>query len=632
MKHKFILAQAATLLYGCILLTSSCSKENDTFNIQPGNIPITFAGILEQPQTKVTSTSFEANDPIGLFATLTPSPLEDKRYIDNLLLTCKDGSTFTPAKTVFYPEGKATLDFICYHPYQSEGVAEGNSILPVTIQSDQSLKENFSKSDFLLAKKTNVGSSENAVELNFKHKFAKLQFSILPGEDEDAESILDNNPQIIVTGICSQANYNLSDESITDLTQETDIVTHGSWSNEEGKLIGKEAIIIPQSLNSERQSIILEWNGRIYTCQMPELTMQAGTQCEISITATQSGNTTLTGIAGTVSDWTNMESEATDNTQENIAIHTSSLSFQTSDIYRVYYQGKPILDICKEYLKSSELTSRAIVAYPLSEDTEMPDLTKGTILRLLDTAEPICGGTLQWDIVENTFNYEKGDKALVDKFYVEESGTLNLTSHNNAVSCNIVALTIRDVRSSKQQTYPIVKIGTQYWMKEDLRATCYRNGTPLTNQINQGEGAGYFKPEDLDIYFYNGEAVLADELSPEGWSLPTDLDWESLKTYIGNDVSLLKGGEWQVVGEEEGTPAPVNNLTGFSILANGSWMDGLHNSYKQINGYWALKESGKEIADKIIFFTGNINEFHLSDPIAKEGDFYKVLSIRCIKK
>ena len=61
-------------------------------------------------------------------------------------------------------------------------------------------------------------------------------------------------------------------------------------------------------------------------------------------------------------------------------------------------------------------------------------------------------------------------------------------------------------------------------------------------------------------------------------------------------------------------------------------MDGLHNSYKQINGYWALKESGKEIADKIIFFTGNINEFHLSDPIAKEGDFYKVLSIRCIKK
>lgn len=412
----------------------------------------------------------------------------------------------------------------------------------------------------------------------------------------------------------------------------TDILPYGSWSIEGEKLVGKEAIILPQELTAEGQSILLEWNGRIHTYSMPTVSMEAGMQCEIVVTATQSGNETLTGIAGTITDWTEAEGGATDNAANNVAIHTAALSFAMSDVYRVYYEGHPVADICREYLKSEALTSQAIVAYPLVAETELPDLTNGIVLQLLDTEDALCGGMLRWDVEANSFTYDPGDKPVVEQFYVKGDGTLDLVSAEGAVTCNIAALTIRDVRDKVMQTYPVVKVGTQYWMKEDLRATTYRDGTPLSLLDDFGVGAGYFKPADYDYFFYNGEAVLAGELSPEGWTLPTEQDWETLKGYVGDDAALLKTGEWGLAVNEMGEVQPVNNLTGFSVYANGTWLDGKHNNDGKLNGYWSMENGGNGIAEKIIFFTGGSSGFYMSDAMMKGKDYYKALSIRCIKK
>lgn len=638
-RHPILTGVVYRLMGGILLLFLSCSTENNAFDMQPGDIPITFSGTISgQLLTKVTATSFETNDRIVLFATLTPNSLDGKRYIDNLQLTCNsNGSSFTPARTVFYPEGGGTLDFVGYHPYQKEGLEAGSTTLSVSIQSDQSTPENFSASDFLTAKKQNVGSSENDVTLNFKHRFAKLKFTIIPGEGEDAASILEDDPNIIVTNIYSQASYNLTDESITNPQEPTDILTYGSWSNSGEKLTGKEIIIIPQSLTQTDNSILMEWNGRVYTCLMPEQVMKTGTQCEISITATQQGGEFLTGIAGTVSDWTTVDGQTTDNNQENVAIHTAILSFRESDVYRIYHEGKALADVCKEYLISDELTSSAVVYYPISEETGRPDLTRGTVLRLMNTPDAICGGTIVWNTEANSFTYNQGSQTSINKFYVSEDGTISLTSGSNAVSCDVVSLTIRDTRDAQPSSYPIVKIGTQYWMKEDLRATCYKDGTPLKKLEKLGTEAAYFKPEGLEYYFYNGEAVLAGELSPEGWSIPSDKDWEALKSYTGDNTSLLKAGTWlfetdNAGQEQEGDVAPVNNLTGFSVYPHGSWLSGQHNNDGRLNGYWALKEGSTEIADKMIFFTGGSNNFYLSDPIVNGKDYYKAASIRCILK
>lgn len=67
---------------------------------------------------------------MGLFATTSSGSIKGKRYIDNLALEYTEGSTLVPKKTVFYPEGDVSLDFISYHPYQTEGVAAGTPVLP----------------------------------------------------------------------------------------------------------------------------------------------------------------------------------------------------------------------------------------------------------------------------------------------------------------------------------------------------------------------------------------------------------------------------------------------------------------------------------------------------------------------
>ena len=615
----------------CLFLGGACSGENNVINEKSDLIPITFSGTLLS-QTKVNATSFETGDVVGLYATLSPGTLKDKRYIDNLKLTFGSGSNFIPAKTVFYPEGDATLDFVCYHPYQENGVEEGNDMLSVSVQVDQRTEENLSQSDFLLAKRNSVESSMEAVELNFAHKFSKLKIVLVPGEGEDLEEILADDPQVVLTGTYTQADYHLADESMDGLKAVADILPYGSWSIEGEKLVGKEAIILPQELTAEGQSILLEWNGRVYTCSMPMVSMEAGMQCEIVVTATQSGNETLTGIAGTITDWTETEGGATDNMADNVAIHTAALSFGVSEVYRVYCEGRPVADICREYLKSDALTSRAIVAYPLVVETELPDLANGIVLQLLDTEDALCGGVLRWDVEANSFTYEPGDKPAVERFYVKADGTLDLVSAEGAVACNIVALTIRDVREKVMQTYPVVKVGTQYWMKEDLRATTYRDGTPLALLEDLGVGAGFFKPADYDYFFYNGEAVLAGELSPEGWTLPTEQDWDTLKGYVGDDAALLKAGEWGLAVGEMGEVQSGNNLTGFSVYANGTWLDGKHNNDGNLNGYWSMENGGDGIAEKIIFFTGGSSGFYMSDAMMRGKDYYKALSIRCIKK
>ena len=67
-------------------------------------------------------------------------------------------------------------------------------------------------------------------------------------------------------------------------------------------------------------------------------------------------------------------------------------------------------------------------------------------------------------------------------------------------------------------------------MGKELHATTYRDGAPLKKQSDLGtDKAGYYKPDKYDIYFYNGESILAGELAPEGWKIPSDADWEQLK-------------------------------------------------------------------------------------------------------
>ena len=636
---------ASCLMWYGLLAVTACTEQAE-YTVVQSDIPIYFSvsmnTLTEHPVSRTTATSFEPQDQIGLFATLPPATLNDQRYIDNLLLTTTDGKNFSPAQIVYYPEGDASLNFTAYHPYQTNGLPAESSILPVSIQADQSTSENFSKSDFLWTQKNGVNSSSEAVQLNFAHKFSKLKIALVPEAEEDLTALAEDQPRIVVTGIKTEANCNLTDGTLSDLQTPSDIIPYGTWTVEENKLVGKELIYIPQALHSQEQSIIIEWRGRIYVYLMPDVELQEAEQCEITIEFQKEENEQLTGIAGSITDWTDAEIGGNSNEQNHSVIYTSSLSFASSNIYQIYYQGRAIAEICKEYLISDALTSRAIVHYPIISQTGKADLKNGTVLRLLDVEDAICGGKLCWETDGNGFSYENGNQQMVSKFYVGEDGSFLANESLNAVDVDIISYLLRDIRGKEVIEYPVVKVGKQYWMQEDLRTIYYQDGTTLTSKIELGEGPGYFHPADTDtdIYFYNGEAVLAGELAPKGWKIPTLADWEALNDYIDGDVSIIKTGDWAPVppkeGEEEKEAAPVTNLTGLSIRSLGAWGGGKLLYAGQVNSYWCMDETGTSISKNAIFFRGELNEYTLSGSKFSDSetntDYYKALSIRCIKK
>lgn len=627
MKNLFIIPCSGILAI-CLAVLTACVNNISDDELTESNIPITFTAQIKKSTTatRTSVSAFSAGDPIGLFASISGSNIKGNRYINNLRLVCDENASFIPEKEVFYPEGNATLDFISYYPYQKEGVAEGNENLPVAVQSDQS---GNSLSDFMIATKNNVTSSKNPVELVFKHKFARIKIELLPQDEEDVNEMLKANPSIIATGFKTQANYNMIEDQFTDLSKESSIIPSGKWIVSTDKLTGMEVIVIPQDING--QTFEMEWNGKLYTSSIPLTKIESSKQYTIQIKAAQVINNTLPSVSGSIEDWVDSKEEnnSSENSSQLNAIHIATLSFNSSGVYRVYQGGFAVAEICKEYLRSEadQLESQAIVVYPVKNEEAV--LTQGTVLQLLDEEADVHGGTVNWDTTDNTLVYTPGTSAPIDKFYIDQNGSIALTKPETPMNVNVSSYTLRDLRKGELQTYSIVKIATQYWMRVELKTTMYRNGEELDRQNMIGEGAGYFLSDNGKMYFYNGEALLAGELAPEGWKIPRTSDWSRLETYIGS-VSALKAGTWRSY-DKESEVAPATNLSGFGAYPVGVWLSS-HISTYEMTGYWSLDETGTQIPQQTYFMIGESDEFRLTNTMAAGKNCYKALAIRCLKE
>lgn len=615
---------------------SACVNQTNEEGGKESNIPIRFSATVHQPtSTRVTNTSFENGDPIGLFAMLSDESLDARRYIDNLRLEYQ--STLIPERAIFYPEGDASLNFIAYHPYQKEGVQEGSVNLPISVQTDQSIPENRSASDFLVATKENVNSSNETVLLTFQHRLTKLKITLVPQEGEDPDAILASSPQVIASGFATKADYDLVNNHITGTSATSDIIASGEWSKENETLTGKELIVIPQQISTGQQSIIIEWNGEIYTCPLTDVKLESNTQRVIKIAISQT-NHTLTGIVGEIEDWgeTTIQEDGKGELQTH-EIHIAAFTFNESSIYRMYHQGRAVAEVCKEYLsaENAPIASQAIVVYPVTD--EQADLTQGTVLQLCGESQNLHGGKVSWDVATNTLHYTAGTSAPIEKFSIGKDGQIITTnSDEETLDVSISKYVLRDIRKSQVETYALVKIGTQYWMREELRATCFQDGTAIERptELTDDSPNGYYKPDEYDYYFYNGETLLQGNIAPQGWRIPHTDDWKKLQTYLKDDASLLKAGTWELYSGVEGTIAPVSNLTGFNAYPVDMWRDAGYLASHYIVGYWTLDgtESEPTIPEQTAFLVAINEGITFSNSKSSSKNRLKILSIRCIEE
>ena len=195
------------------------------------------------------------------------------------------------------------------------------------------------------------------------------------------------------------------------------------------------------------------------------------------------------------------------------------------------------------------------------------------------------------------------------------------------------------VGDSDGNSYNPVVIGTQTWLKENLRTTKYNDGSNIPHVPDYTEWASLTSPAycwyNNDIGYkgaygalYTWYTVKTGKLCPTGWHVPTDAEWTVLVNFHGGD--LVAGGKLKEIGFEHWA-APNTGATnehGFTALPGG-WRDGGGAGFQNLTAvsywwtstttnpdapYWRLIDWDKE----------SISRFVTGDPSFG-------LSIRCIK-
>ncbi len=157
--------------------------------------------------------------------------------------------------------------------------------------------------------------------------------------------------------------------------------------------------------------------------------------------------------------------------------------------------------------------------------------------------------------------------------------------------------------------YNTITIGTQTWMKENLKVTHYRNGVQIPNIAIPGSwtslttGAMCYYNNDsaanAPVYgaLYNWYAANdSNEICPEGWHIPSEREWNDLEKHLDNTVDTTAlgltgtdiGGKLKETGTTHWTipNTGATNSSGFSAMPGGYRY--IYASYTDIGnyGYW----------------------------------------------
>jgi len=199
----------------------------------------------------------------------------------------------------------------------------------------------------------------------------------------------------------------------------------------------------------------------------------------------------------------------------------------------------------------------------------------------------------------------------------------------------IQAQTVTDIEGN---VYNTVTIGTQVWMKENLRTTKYNDGTeiPLVADVtawNNLTTPGYCwynndEETNKNIYgtMYNWLAVNTGKLCPTGWHVPSDAEWTTLINYLGGEI--LAGGKLKESGTShwQSPNTGATDETGFTALPGGRRNpNGSFYGIGTIGSWWSATD-GSTTNAWICYLNYNITRVgRFNDP--KASGF----SVRCIK-
>jgi uncharacterized protein (TIGR02145 family) len=224
---------------------------------------------------------------------------------------------------------------------------------------------------------------------------------------------------------------------------------------------------------------------------------------------------------------------------------------------------------------------------------------------------------------EITVNCKTSDNKTIDSYFKG-----SLTYYDYSI--------ISDIEGN---TYNTVNIGTQVWMKENLKVTKLNDGTSIPVETNNSAWISLTSPaycwynndmtSNKNTYgaLYNWFAVETGKLCPAGWHVPSDYEWYSLIDFLGGEG--VAGGKLKESSNTHWT-APNTGATdeyGFKALPAGDRIgaDGSFYNLGDYAIYWSSDPSSStEAIDRVLVNNGT--NFRIGYDNMTAG-----FSIRCVK-
>lgn len=185
--------------------------------------------------------------------------------------------------------------------------------------------------------------------------------------------------------------------------------------------------------------------------------------------------------------------------------------------------------------------------------------------------------------------------------------------------------------------YKTVTIGSQIWLKENLKTTKYKNGDPIPEVTNgtqwQNLTSGAYCNYDNDPGYTNTYGLLYNwyavndpkNIRPAGWHVPSDSEWTTLIDILGGEN--VAGGKMK----EKGTAHWISPNTGaedtynFTARPAGFRMGGTFNQPGYYSTWWTSTQKNLEDA-WIINLVNSKTQSYLEYAYKADG-----FSVRCIK-
>ena len=207
-------------------------------------------------------------------------------------------------------------------------------------------------------------------------------------------------------------------------------------------------------------------------------------------------------------------------------------------------------------------------------------------------------------------------------------------------------------------TYNIVQIGNQCWMRENLRTTKYADNTDIAQGSESSYSIAYWYYPNDDAsnrtpygLLYNWPAVMhgaaassaspsgVQGICPNGWHVPSNGEWTQLTDFVssqseyvcGNDNTYIAKALAATTGWESSTNtcavgnAPANNnATGFSALPAGNYTG----NYLAFGKYAFLWSATEDISNSAYDLDiGYSSSLVGHNTISKNGS----IPVRCVK-